>query len=263
MRWFRLFAMLLSLVLLSSAPARAGNVTDHWWTPSESGWGVSITQQGDVAFFVMFVYGADGKPMWVHATTNRYGADMERNPGFAGPLYRTSGPWHGGPFDPAAVQSVQVGTLTFESNGVDRAILEYTVDGVKTTRTVQRLTFRNRDWSGIYRGVMRANYNACAPDFVPAYIYDDAFVEIEHNGSAFSMYVDGRKAVCTYTGTYTQHGRVGEATGTYSCTGGPSGTFTLKGVESHERAFGGRLETSHPSCASNAIDIAGFPLLSE
>lgn len=263
MRWFRLLAVLFSLAVASAAPVRAANVTDHWWSSTESGWGVSVTHQGDVAFLVMFIYDTDGKPMWVHATAHRYGYDMDRNPGFSGALHRTRGPWHGGPFETTPVLDAQVGTVFFESTGVDRATLEYTIDGVTTTKTVQRLTFRNRDWSGLYRGVMRANYRGCTPEFVPAYIYDDAFVEVEHDGAAFSMVIDGRKAVCTYTGAYTQHGRIGEASGTYACVGGPSGTFTLKGVESHERALGGRLTTSHPSCGSATIDIAGFPLLSE
>lgn len=262
MRWTKLLAILSCTLLLGAAPVGASNVTDHWWSPLESGWGVSVTQQGDTAFIVFFVYDANGKPVWLHATGTRGGFDMERNPFFAGPLYRTTGPSSNGPFDASQVQAVQVGTVIFEARGIDRAELEYTVDGVKTNKVVQRLTFRNRDWSGVYRGVVRANYYSCAPDFVPAYIHDDGLLDVEHNGSSFRMWIDGKKSACMYTGTYTQHGRVGEVEGTYSCADGPSGAFKLKGLETTENTFGGRLQISHPSCGGATLDLAGFGLLS-
>lgn len=262
MHWQRLLAI-LCLAYLASAPARASNVSDHWFSPSESGWGVSVTQQDEIAFIVFFVYDQDGRPMWLHGTGTRYGYDMERNPGFAGPLYRTTGPWFGGPFDPAAVQAVQVGTVTFEARGVDSAAIEYTVDGVKTTKTVQRLTFRQQDWSGLYFGAVRAGYRNCAPGFSPAFIYDSGFVEIDHQGGAFSLTTQGAKATCHFSGTYTQHGRIGEVQGTYACEGGPGGTFRLKGLETTERTFGARIEASHPNCSATTLDVAGTLLLSD
>jgi hypothetical protein len=155
-----------------------------------------------------------------------------------------------------------VGSVTFESTGVDSAILAYSVDNVQTIKTVSRLTFRTKDWSGIYRGVNRANYRNCAPNFVPAFTYDDGLIDVEHEGSAFRMWFEGKKAACMYTGTYTQHGREGKVTGTYTCADGPSGTFTLSGLESHETAIAGRLEASHPSCSVTWQDLAGFSLQS-
>lgn len=260
MQWQRFLAIVFCWALLGGAPAHASNVTDHWWTPSESGWGMSVTQQGDTAFIVFFVYGADGKPLWLHGTATRYGFDMERNPGFAGPLYRTTGPWFGGSFDPQDVRATPVGEVVFEAHGSDEAAVKYTVDGIVTTRTVQRLTFRVRDWSGLYRGVLRANYRGCAADFIPPYTYDDGLVDIEHVGNSFRMWIDGKKAACMYTGTYTQHGRIGEVAGTYQCADGPSGTFRLSGLETTERTFGARLQTSHPSCSAAAVDVAGMSL---
>lgn len=257
------FLAVLAAVLACSAPAIASNVTDHWWSPSESGWGASVTQQGNTAFIVIFVYGPGGEPMWLSGDATRYGENNGGHPGFAGPLYRTSGPPLGGPFDPAAVKAVRVGSITFEAADVDRAHVSYSVDGVNVTKTVQRLTFRNKDWSGIYRGVARANYRDCAPTFTPAFSYDDGLIDVEHDGSTFRMWFEGRKAACTYTGNYVQRGRVGKVTGSYVCADGPSGTFTLDGLESHERAFGGRIESSHPSCGHASLDLAGFPLLSE
>lgn len=245
-----------------TAAAAASNVTDHWYAPSESGWGVSVTQQGNVAFVVMFVYGPNGEPTWLSAAANRYGSRVGGHPGFAGTLYRSNGPWHGGPFDPANVNGTPVGNLTFESFDHDRATLAYSVDGVTQTKTVQRLTFRYKDWSGLYRGVARANYRDCTSTFVPAFSYDDGLIDVEHEGVSFRMWFEGKKAACMYTGTYSQHGRVGAVSGTYVCADGPSGTFTIKGLESIERAIGGRIEASHPSCSASSLDFAGFSLQS-
>lgn len=251
------------LAAFAVEPAKASNVTDHWWSPAESGWGVSVTHQGNVAFIVMFVYGPQGEPMWLHGAATRYGETTGGHPGFAGPLYRTSGPWHGGPFDPGAVDAVRVGDVTFEASGIDRATLVYSVDGATVTKSVRRFTFRTRDWSGVYRGVARANYRDCAADFTPAFTYDDGLIDVEQDGNAFRMWFEGKKGACMYTGTYLQRGRVGAVSGNYVCADGPSGTFTLDGLESHERAFGARLEATHPSCGYSSLDLAGFPLLSE
>ena len=245
-----------------AAPAVASNVTDHWYMPSESGWGVSVTHQGNVAFIVLFAYGQNGEPAWYAGDATRYGERVGGHPGFAGTLYRIKGPWLGGPFDPEQVKATPVGNVTFESYDHDRAALAFSVDGVTQTKTVQRLTFRYKNWSGLYRGVARANYRDCSPAFTPAFTYDDGLVDIEHEGAEFRMWFEGKKAACMYTGTYTQHGRVGSVSGSYTCADGPSGTFTLKGLESTERTFGGRIETSHPSCSAALLDVAGFTLQS-
>lgn len=240
--------------------ATAGNVTDHWWTPSESGWGMSVTQQDDVAFIAMFVYGADGKPTWLTASAVRYATDPSGNPGFSGPLYRTQGPWYGGAFDPAAVKAVEVGTITFESTGPGTAILVYTVDGVRVNKVVTRFTFRQKNWAGIYRGVNRMNYRDCQGGFVPPVIYDDGLIDVEHEGSEFRMWFEGKKQTCMYTGSYQQVGRLGIVSGTYTCADGPSGTFTFRGLETHDSALGGYLEMTHPACGYVKQEVAGFSL---
>jgi hypothetical protein len=245
------------------APATASNATDHWYAPSESGWGLSVTHQGDTAFIVMFVYGPDKASMWVSGTATRYGSTEGGHPGFAGPLYATNGPWHGGPFDPAAVNAVRVGEVTFESTDTNRAILVYSINGVSKSKIVERLTFRYADWSGLYHGAARFGYRNCAPGFVPAAIYDDGFVSVEHDKAQFSMTFEGRATSCTYAGAYEQQGHIGKVTGNYACEGGASGTFSLRGLESHERALGGRIEASHPSCGRVTIDVAGFALTAD
>ncbi|HEX4859200.1 MAG TPA: hypothetical protein VFV17_09280, partial [Usitatibacteraceae bacterium] len=51
---------------LSSAPAFAqqANLVGFWYKPSESGWGVSIQQQGTRTFAVWFTYDSGNAPIW-------------------------------------------------------------------------------------------------------------------------------------------------------------------------------------------------------
>ena len=46
----------------------ATDYSDLWWNPSESGWGVSISQQYGTIFATMFGYDDTGKPIWYVAS---------------------------------------------------------------------------------------------------------------------------------------------------------------------------------------------------
>jgi len=99
-----------------SSPAdNPDDTSDLWFSPSESGWGLAITQHGDTVFAVWYTYGEDGKPLWIVMPDGRFS-----QPGrFAGKLYTTNGGTPlGGAFDPASVQVQEVGaaTVTIEGN---------------------------------------------------------------------------------------------------------------------------------------------------
>ena len=54
--------------------AAAVNYQGLWWkapAESESGWGISLTHQGDIIFATWFTYDFDGKPLWFAATLHR------------------------------------------------------------------------------------------------------------------------------------------------------------------------------------------------
>ena len=158
------------------------------------------------------------------------------------------------------MQIAPVGNLTFETTSPTTARLSYDVNGVNVTKVVTRFTFRTKDWTGLYRAVQRANYRDCVAGFTPAFTYDDGLIDVEHDGSSFRMWFDGKKAACMYTGTYVQSGRMGRVTGTYVCADGPSGTFTLRSLETNENAFAATIDASHPSCGQMSNDMAGFTL---
>jgi hypothetical protein len=256
----RLIRLLVCILMLGGSGARAVDLSDHWWVATESGWGIDINEQEDALFAVLFTYGADGQPLWLTGNLQRYGWDMAGNPGFAGPLYRTTGPAIGTPFDPANVGNTVVGTMSFQAHSATTATLYYEFNGIKVTKKVTRLTLRQRDWSDVYHAVQRANYIGCVAGYTPAFIYDRSIVTIEQQGAAFDMVVDGSKQVCRYVGAYAQQGRVGGVTGAYTCTDGVSGSFTLSRLENSDFAIAGVIKGTHPYCGQMIQVLSGFSL---
>jgi hypothetical protein len=122
---------------LYSDLTQAYNYQDLWWaTPagSESGWGVNLTQQGDVIFLTWFTYDTDGTPMWLFAGMPKTDAGT-----YAGALMRTTGPpFNSIPFLPAKVVVANVGnaTLTFKDGA--NATFAYTVGAVTQSKAITR-----------------------------------------------------------------------------------------------------------------------------
>jgi len=112
-----------------------------WWASpagSESGWGVNLTQQGDIIFATWFTYGLDGSPLWLSATAPKVGPGV-----YSGALYRTSGPaFNAAPFDPKLVKGVPVGAATFSFSSGNAGTFAYTVNGVSQTKPITRQVFR-------------------------------------------------------------------------------------------------------------------------
>jgi len=114
--------------------------TGMWWTPQESGWGLSIHQASvDTLFGTLFVYDAQGRAQWFTMQPGSW-TSVTR---WEGPLYRTTGPHFATqPFNPAQVQVQAVGTavLEFETvpGGGTTARFTYTVDGVTVVKTISR-----------------------------------------------------------------------------------------------------------------------------
>jgi hypothetical protein len=120
----------------STAPGQFG---DMWWNPSESGWGLSISQQHGALFVVWYTYRADGTPAWYVMPDGRWSGGT-----WAGTLYRTTyapTPFMGRRFDPGAVTPVPVGTMSIAFSGTNAATMRYTVDGVSGTKAISRQVF--------------------------------------------------------------------------------------------------------------------------
>ena len=119
--------------------AAASNYSDLWWHgPSESGWGVNITHQGDILFATWFTYDANGKGLWlVMARGDKIGPGA-----YSGALYRTTGPtFSATPWDTHQVGVTQVGSATFSFSDSSNGTFSYTVNGVAGSKSITRESF--------------------------------------------------------------------------------------------------------------------------
>ena len=120
--------------------AGAFNVQGLWWNSpdfSESGWGVNLTQQGDILFATWFTYDTDGSGMWlVMPTSTRTDAT------YTGALYRTTGPaFNANPWDQNQVSVTPVGSATFAFGDPNNGTFTYTVNEVTQSKPITREIF--------------------------------------------------------------------------------------------------------------------------
>jgi hypothetical protein len=110
------------------------NVSDHWWSPAESGWGLFVWHDRlDHLLAAWFTYGADNKPVWY---TIQGGAWVTPS-AYEGKIFQTTGP-HFSTFVPGSpVQALAVGTARLEFV-VDTGTFTYTLSGVTQTKSIVR-----------------------------------------------------------------------------------------------------------------------------
>jgi hypothetical protein len=124
-------------------PAKTGffplvDYTDHWWNPQESGWGMSIHQHpSDRVFAIWFVYSQSGQPVWYTLQPGAWTSPTV----YTGPVFKTTGPYFGGPFDPAQVGIAQVGTATLSFSDSNTGTFSYMVEGISGSKPITRLPF--------------------------------------------------------------------------------------------------------------------------
>ncbi|MCC6378733.1 MAG: hypothetical protein IT519_07955 [Burkholderiales bacterium] len=222
-----LLGVLATAFTLASAPARgtstAHDISDSWWNPAESGWGVQFVQQHETVFATLYVYRPD-------KSRDFYVAVLGPTSPFAwtGTVYRTTGPWFGGPFNPAEVAETAVGSMTFTLKSFYYAELAYVIDGVPVTKTIERMSFANDQMGGNYFGAATATTlsGPCASTGpVPV------VVQFVHTGGAsFTGQVATPASTCTMNGTYSQRGRYGDVFGSYTCTNGETGNVSLTDI---------------------------------
>ena len=112
---------------------------DLWWNASESGWGLSLSQQGNTLFGVWYTYSADGSPAWYVIP----GGTWTASDTYTGTLLRTasSGGYFGRPFDPSGVVRTDVGHVTLRFLDANTALMTYSLDGVFGIKQITRQPF--------------------------------------------------------------------------------------------------------------------------
>jgi hypothetical protein len=215
---------------LASAQARAAvspDPTGLWYDTAESGWGLSISQQGDKLFAVLFVYDQANRPVWYVASDIDTPSGTIFTPllSVSGKLYRTAGPWFGGTFDPHAVTVTEVGTLTLGfAQPIPQPIrVTYVIDGTTVEKAAQPQTFGTSaaNLVGNFEGglqVMGKSSATCGD----LGIAPPASVAFKFQGTATGLglvrFLWGRvDTFCAASGRYTQKGQFGSLTGRVGC----------------------------------------------
>jgi lysyl endopeptidase len=115
------------------------DATDLWYNPSESGWGLNLTQHASGQVFgVWYTYASTGRPLWLVMPGGAWSANGTV---FTGQLYKVAGPSYAGTFNPNLVSVRTVGSMQITFSGNDNATFLYTVDGVTGTKVIQRQPF--------------------------------------------------------------------------------------------------------------------------
>jgi hypothetical protein len=239
----------LSVSLLAGAQTTSSlktavttDISDIWWNASESGWGMQLVQEDNIAFATMFIYGADGKPTWVTAQLTFQGSSQGTQI-FSGVLYATTGPYYAGAFNPANVTIRPAGNMTFTLLTVGTGQLQYTIDGVAVTKQVIRQTLKADNYNGAYVVATNLTQSGC---FNPANNVSGtgAFaISVSQTSTAMSMvWQFATNDVCTYSGTFSQSGKMGRFSGPYSCTTGEIGNMTFFEMTNRIGMLSGRIQ---------------------
>jgi hypothetical protein len=228
--------VLLALLLAASGaamPAWASSYSidqsDIWWNATESGWGIQFVQRGRTIFATMFVYDQNGNPTWYVAALA--GSKVDGQLIFTGDLYASKGPWFGAStFDPNTVVGGKVGTMTWQRTiGVaGPGSLSYSVNGVNVAKSLTRQFIASDNYSGPYFAAVHIEQTGCTETGRNGITNGSSRLVVTQNGNAISLALTD--IGCSLTGTYSQSGQFGNATGTFACTDGDKGSFTLSNM---------------------------------
>jgi hypothetical protein len=246
----RLVVICFSALVLAS-PARSTSYStdnsDVWAAHGEDGWGLQLVQRANVMFATMYVYDINDLPTFFTATlydsgTNATGADV-----WIGDLYVTRGPFYGlSYFDPSQVSYRKVGQMTYATQDIDSASLSYTVDGATVNKAIYRFTLRNDDYTGSYIGAYKLTTSRC---FNPAdngiSVLLGTFSVTSQSSNALTMVTNAYEGLtCNYPGDYQQFGQFGQSRGSFTCTNGESGSYTLSEMNVTHTDMRGRIDGS-------------------
>jgi YVTN family beta-propeller protein len=132
------FASPMPVCAAGGTPGAITNFTDMWWRPSESGWGLSVSHEGDLLFAVVYLYDEGGRTLWLVAPR----LERTANASYSGTLYRTAGPPYTTMFwNNAQVSTVPVGTLSANFQDAGNGTLTFSYAGATRTKAITREVF--------------------------------------------------------------------------------------------------------------------------
>jgi hypothetical protein len=105
-----------------------------WYNASESGWGVTLTQQSGIVFVTIFTYDNSGVPVWYVASNCAVVSGS-----CSGLLYHVSGgsaitdTWDG-----SNLQVTEVGTFNATFTDNDTGTMEITINSLDGSKAIER-----------------------------------------------------------------------------------------------------------------------------
>ncbi len=110
------------------------SMTALWWNELESGWGMTVTQQTNIAFATMFTYDTNGFPTWFVASNCEVSGST-----CSGELFAVTGgasltePWVG-----ANLIVIPVGNIEVAITGEDAGSTSFDIDGISGSKLITR-----------------------------------------------------------------------------------------------------------------------------
>lgn len=114
-----------------------------WWKSSETGWGLTVFDQGNVLAPTWFTFDADGEPTWFIVG----GAFLQSDGSYRGDLLRFTGTRYDQISGPAATSATSIGNVVLRYSGERALQFQYTADGVTQSKALERFPFGARDFS--------------------------------------------------------------------------------------------------------------------
>ena len=230
------------------AGSAVGQYTGLWWNPSESGWGMSLTEHGNTIFAAIYTYDQTGQPSWYVMSNCHLSANS-----CSGTLFNVTGgspptaPWNG---SARVVTAVGSGTLVFADSNA--AVFTFTVNGITNVKAITREIFASGatapsvDYSDLWwnanepgwgvaisqeYAILFATWFTYKPDGSPLwYVVSDC--PLAGNSCTGDLYlVTGGTALTTpWDGSNKLASKVGSATFTFSDSANGAVTYTINGV---------------------------------
>lgn len=115
--------------------------SDMWWNAAESGQALLVRQSGGKLIAVWAVYDSAGRATWYTLQPGSWRRNASGQLLYSGIVYRTTGPYWAGAFNPGAVTVTNVGNADFLPITSSRAQFNYTIEGTTGTKLLERFKF--------------------------------------------------------------------------------------------------------------------------
>lgn len=184
-----------------------GALSGLWWNPAESGWGMSVTQRGTIAFAAWYTYDAAGAPKW-YVASRCVLSSASTTGSCSDTLYEVTGPaYFGVPFDTASVHVAPAGTLQLAFSSASNGTMTYTVAGQTRTVPITRQLFGSGsapsvDYTDLWWNASESGWGAAITQqgstmFLAWYVYSSSGKPIWYVAS--DCRVNGAGTGCTGT----------------------------------------------------------------